>query len=107
VNDLKHIYNACDPFVPATEEDYYDCSEARGSGSLTLEFQRHLGLAEDYLSFLFSGHLGSGKSSELRNLERVLEADAPGRPCCFPSMSMRANTSMTTTWPVSIYFLPS
>jgi hypothetical protein len=84
VNDLKHIYNACDPFVPATEEDYYDCSEARGSGSLTLEFQRHLGLAEDYLSFLFSGHLGCGKSSELRNLERVLEAYAPGRPCCFP-----------------------
>ena len=74
---LKHIYNACDPFLAASAEYYYDCSEARGSGSLTLEFQRHLGLAEDYLSFLFSGHLGCGKSSELRSLARTLERESP------------------------------
>jgi hypothetical protein len=81
---LKVIYNACDPVEAATAEYYCDCSEARGSGSLTLEFQRHLGLAKDYLSFLFSGHLGCGKSSELKSLERALELGTPECGCCFP-----------------------
>jgi hypothetical protein len=81
---LKHIYNACDPYSPATAEYYYDCSEARGSTALAQEFQRHLAMANDYLCFLFSGHIGCGKSSELKHLESCLTNAAPPNKCYFP-----------------------
>ncbi len=32
---LRHIYNACDPFKPATEEYYLDCGAVRGGTVLT------------------------------------------------------------------------
>jgi hypothetical protein len=71
---LKQIYNACDPDKPATDEYYLDCSSARGSSALTQKFQSHLELTKlgDYLRFLFSGHLGCGKSSELEQLRHAL-----------------------------------
>jgi hypothetical protein len=69
---LKQIYNACDPLEAASAEYYLDCSAARGSSALTREFQRHLDLATDYRCFLFSGHSGCGKSSELRQLQHEL-----------------------------------
>ena len=81
---LKHIYNACEPYVPAPAEYYYDCAEARGSSALSQEFQNHLRLAKDYLYFLFTGHIGCGKSSELKQLERSLLAAAPPYSCYFP-----------------------
>lgn len=81
---LKHIYNACDPSVPAPAEYYYDCAEARGSSALSQEFQNHLRLAKDYLYFLFTGHVGCGKSSELRQLERALSDPTPPYSCYFP-----------------------
>ncbi|MCZ6678115.1 MAG: hypothetical protein O7E52_12780 [Candidatus Poribacteria bacterium] len=83
-NPLKHIYNACDPYKPATAEYYVDCAEARGSSTLTQEYQRHLALANDYLCFLFSGHIGCGKSSELEQLRRVLEQPEPPYERYFP-----------------------
>jgi len=86
IDALKQIYNACDPYVPATVEYYYDCAEARGSSALSLEFQNHLRLAKDYIYFLFSGHIGCGKSSELKHLERTLINAAPNRECYFPIM---------------------
>lgn len=71
---LKHIYNACNPYKPATAEYYLDCAEARGSSALTQRFQKHLTQTEegDYLRFLFSGHVGCGKSSELEQLCHAL-----------------------------------
>jgi hypothetical protein len=43
---LKEIYNACDPYIPASAEYYSDCAAARGSGALSQEFQNHLRLAK-------------------------------------------------------------
>ena len=77
---LKAIYNACDPYKPATEEYYLDCGTARGSHRITQEFQRHLSLASGYLSLLFSGHIGCGKSSELAQLARTLADPHPMPP---------------------------
>lgn len=76
----EHIYNACNPWKSATEEYYVDCTDARGSRySLVQEFQRHLdNSTKNHRCFLFSGHLGCGKSSELRELERDLERPEPG-----------------------------
>jgi hypothetical protein len=81
---LKQIYNACDPYKPATDEYYQDCSEARGSNALTHEFQRRLALANDYLCFLFTGHIGCGKSSELEQLRHALERPTPTGARYFP-----------------------
>ncbi|HEY0078158.1 MAG TPA: hypothetical protein VGB73_05900 [Pyrinomonadaceae bacterium] len=81
---LKSIYNACDPYAPATAEFYCDCAIARGGSALALEFQRHLALANDHIYFLFSGHIGCGKSSELGQLKRSLMHAAPPHACYFP-----------------------
>src|SRR5437016_2162523 len=76
---LKEVYNACDPFEPAPAQYYVDCASARGSGALTQEFMRHLSLCNGHLRFLFSGHIGCGKSSELADLARHLgEPHGPG-----------------------------
>ncbi len=81
---LKHIYNACDPIKPATAEYYFDCGEARGEGALSEQFLSHLNLANDYIRFLFSGHIGCGKSSELERLCEALKIPSPNRKRYFP-----------------------
>jgi hypothetical protein len=70
---LKDLYNACNPVVPATAEYYMDCSAVRGSNALTRQFQGELSKTTEPLFFLFSGHIGSGKSSELEHLRHTLE----------------------------------
>jgi len=81
---LKQIYNACDPYLPAPGEFYFDCAEARGEAAFAKVVRSHLSLANDYLYFLLSGHIGCGKSSELKKLERALTSVSPGEDCYFP-----------------------
>jgi energy-coupling factor transporter ATP-binding protein EcfA2 len=81
---LTLIYNACDPNKPATPQYYYDCAEARGAERLTQRFLGHLKRADDYLCFLFSGHIGCGKSSELEHLRHTLKHATPFQPRYFP-----------------------
>lgn len=70
---LQQVYNACDPMKPATPEYYLDCSAARGSNALTNQFLSQLALAtQSHCRFLFSGHVGSGKLSELAQLRHFL-----------------------------------
>jgi hypothetical protein len=83
-DDLKRIYNHCDPYKPAADDFYLDCSAARGGGMLSQEFIRRLQLADDHLSFLFAGHIGCGKSSELAELCRRLERPEYGQPQYLP-----------------------
>ncbi len=83
-DELKRIYNACDPYLPAPADYYYDCAEARGSSALAKEFQRRLTLTDGYIYFLFSGHIGCGKSSEMLQLERLLTDADPPYSCYFP-----------------------
>lgn len=77
---LKHVYNACDPFEPASAEFYVDCAAARGEGALVENFRRRLALEDGHLRFLFSGHIGCGKSSELALLKRCLAKAEPNSP---------------------------
>lgn len=81
---LKKIYNACDPYLPASADYYYDCSEARGETALAQVVQNHLALANGHTCFLLSGHIGCGKSSELARLERTLTEAQPPQNCYFP-----------------------
>jgi hypothetical protein len=81
---LKNIYNACDPYLPASSQYYFDCAEARGEAAFAKFVCGHLKLADDHLCFLLSGHIGCGKSSELKMLERALTQVAPADDCYFP-----------------------
>ncbi len=81
---LRHIYNACDPKKPAPPQYYVDCEAVRGGGGLVQTFRRHLANANDYLYFLFSGHIGSGKSSELEHLSHALDNPNEGKARYFP-----------------------
>ncbi len=72
---LRRIYNNCDPARPATDEQYIDFTEARGGGNFRGAILDQFGLASTPLCRLFTGHTGSGKSSELRRL-----ADEMGKP---------------------------
>ncbi len=80
---IAKIYGACNPDNPATETFYYDCSAARGGNVFVEQIKDHIVLANasmheysdasDYKCFLFTGHSGCGKSSELKRLVRELK----------------------------------
>ena len=84
---LKHLYNACNPIKPATPSQYVDSDEARGSRDLSRQFLNDLNnIEDDFLTFLFTGHLGCGKSSELHHLAEQLRNPDPllNSPSYFP-----------------------
>ena len=71
---LTTLYRACEPLEPATPEFYVDCSDVRGSNAFTKQFCKDLSKATAKMKRLFSGHIGSGKSSELQHLRQTLES---------------------------------
>lgn len=81
---LRRVFNTCNPFRPASREHYFDCSEVRGSSSLIYEVMRRLDRTDDFLSFLFTGHIGCGKSSELKQLSRELAVPREDAKCYLP-----------------------
>lgn len=73
---INILHHACDPLKEAGEDFYYDCSEARGRGTLRQDFLQRLNQtlgSKNYVRYLFSGHAGCGKSSEIKALQRALE----------------------------------
>ncbi len=72
---IKQIYNACEPNLPATPQYYSDCRKARGGDALTGQIIKRLKMSSSaqHLRFLFTGHIGSGKSSELLHLVTKLD----------------------------------
>lgn len=72
----KAIFNAFQPNVPATRYFYADCKEARGDSDLVKKIIKRLRNAENTnLHYLFTGHLGCGKSSELLNLAKIIKKE--------------------------------
>ena len=78
--DLKRFFRVCNPAYPldiAKEEDrkyYTDFSSVR-SGTLIREIKRTIILSEKPAAQFFTGHKGSGKSTELLRLRKELEDD--------------------------------
>lgn len=70
--EITRLFNAFNPLEPATESEYVDTAEVRGSEALAREFIKHLRHTTSHLNFLFSGHIGGGKSTELRHLAKCL-----------------------------------
>lgn len=73
--DARKLYQCFDPGQPATEESYCNLAAVRGGDAYVRRVQRTLELsAEQPIRGLFSGHIGCGKSSELRKLATELES---------------------------------
>ena len=87
---LVQLRNACSPGTPATPEQYVDCTSVRGGNVFASKVQadlighpvytdkKALPTKKGFLHYLFSGHVGSGKSSELLHLKACLERDVVG-----------------------------
>jgi hypothetical protein len=72
----KKINSAFEPFAPASPETYVDCAAVRGNWDVTLELGYRIVNSEEHTCQLFSGHRGSGKSTELlRSLSEYLEEE--------------------------------
>jgi hypothetical protein len=61
----KKINSAFEPFAPASPETYVDCAAVRGNWAVTSELGYNIVNSDGYTCQLFSGHRGSGKSTEL------------------------------------------
>ena len=93
-SSLNRIYNACNPFLPAPEGFYCDCREARGGDAFLKNVFKHLMRTDAnvdgengekrFRHFLFSGHIGSGKSSELKHLVQKLKESNEQNVTFFP-----------------------
>lgn len=80
---MDRVYRACNPLKSATLEFYVDCREARGGDAFVYTFIENLkkcgtvdsetDTKSDFLYFLFSGHSGCGKSSDLVYLTQKLK----------------------------------
>jgi hypothetical protein len=71
---VKKVFNACNPRTPANDNNYIDCRKSRGGEILAGKVKKQLyNLESGYLRFLFAGHIGSGKSSELLHLADLLK----------------------------------
>ncbi|MBN1508421.1 MAG: hypothetical protein JW955_16350 [Sedimentisphaerales bacterium] len=74
--DLKRIYRAFDP-APLSGEDndlYVPLDDVRGSSDLVPRLTKPIRLSEKATFHLLAGHIGSGKSTELRRVQNELES---------------------------------
>lgn len=70
------IFNSFEPNIPATPRFYADCMKVRGGNALVTKMVRRLKSSRyENLHYLFTGHLGCGKSSELLHLKDELEKE--------------------------------
>jgi len=76
-DETKRIYQAFDPSpLKAGDTDLYvDLDEVRGSTGLVKKLAQTIKLSETTTTQLLAGHIGSGKSTELRLLQKQLQDD--------------------------------
>jgi len=74
--DLKKIYRVFDPAPLSGEENglYVPLDDVRGSSSLVPRLTKTIRLSEKPAFQLLAGHIGSGKSTELRRVQKDLES---------------------------------
>ncbi|MBD2157693.1 ATP-binding protein [Leptolyngbya sp. FACHB-16] len=72
---ITKIYNAFDPSrpLPAGDPQYVDCREVRGDEDIVNDLGRRIRNSNEVTCQLYTGHRGSGKSTELRRLQKSLE----------------------------------
>ena len=72
---LRRVYHVFDPapLGPGDSDLYIDLEEVRGEGHVVTRLANAIRLSAAPTCQILAGHHGSGKSTELRNLQRVLE----------------------------------
>jgi AAA ATPase domain len=71
---IRSISNAFNPFDPPSAEAYVDCQSVRGDWDVEVELGKKIVFSTEYTCRLFTGHRGSGKSTELtRRLNEYLK----------------------------------
>lgn len=72
---LTRIYNSFDPSrpLPAGDPQYIDCREVRGDEDIVSDLGKRIRNSDQMTYQLYTGHRGSGKSTELRRLQKSLE----------------------------------
>jgi hypothetical protein len=76
VSDLiTKIYNSFDPSrpLPAGDLQYVDCRSVRGDEDIVTDVGKQIRNSDQMTYQLYTGHRGSGKSTELRRLQKSLE----------------------------------
>jgi hypothetical protein len=72
---LRDAYNRCNPVQPLPPGDprYVDCTPVRGNEDVVSQMFNTIVWSERHVAQLFTGHRGSGKSTELLRLQARLE----------------------------------
>lgn len=72
---LQEVYNVSDPVRPLPSGDprYVDCTPVRGNEDVVEQMLKTISWSDTYTAQLFTGHRGSGKSTELLRLKARLE----------------------------------
>jgi len=75
--NIDETYRVCDPDLPlkADDERYVDLTESRGMKHLAKTITRNINRSAEHsqVKMLFTGHRGSGKTTELFRLKKELE----------------------------------
>jgi hypothetical protein len=72
LRDLHNIFNPSEA-LQAGDPKYVNCENVRGEGDIQVNLGRKLEFAEGKTCYLYSGHRGTGKSTELLRLKKYLE----------------------------------
>lgn len=72
---IARIYNSFDPSrpLPAGDPQYVDFREVRGDEDIVSDLGKRIRNSDKMTCQLYTGHRGSGKSTELRRLQKSLE----------------------------------
>jgi hypothetical protein len=72
---IARIYNSFDPScpLPAGDPQYVDCRDVRGDEDVVSDLGNRIRNSDQATHQLYTGHRGSGKSTELRRLQKSLE----------------------------------
>lgn len=71
---ITKIYNSFDPSrpLPAGDPQYVDCRSVRGDEDIVNDLGKRMRNSDRMTYQLYTGHRGSGKSTELRRLQKSL-----------------------------------
>jgi hypothetical protein len=75
--NLDEVYRACNPDLPLKADDtrYVDLSTVRGTKIISKTIARSIARSDQFHQQLFTGHRGSGKTTELFRLTAELESE--------------------------------
>ncbi len=94
---ITELFNVCDPLKPPPHQSaYVDCSAARGdtaddASTLAQRVRHAAASSKSHMHLLFSGHPGSGKSTELGRLCQQLKCPPKSSSDCFFPVYMDAD----------------